>query len=106
MRYKLRISIVFLSAIHVVSVLAERDIFHYEIIKMASSPLRGKLLSEISVLGAVKHDNNIEGFVQDLLGNVYVIKVGDQIGINNAKVIHIYSNQIILLEDNHFVVIK
>jgi Tfp pilus assembly protein PilP len=106
MRYKLRIWIFFLSAIPVVSALAERDIFHYEIIKMASSPLRRKLLTEISVLGAVKHNNNIEGFVQDLSGNVYVIKVGDLIGVTNAKVIHIYSNQIILLEDNHFVVIK
>jgi hypothetical protein len=106
MRHKIKVWIVIFCAIHIVNIFAERDIFHYEINKMASSLLHRTLLNQISVLGAVKTNNNVSGFVQDSLGNVYVIKAGDLIGVNNAKVIRIYSNQIILFEDDHFVVIK
>lgn len=84
--------------------MAQRNPFKVEL--TTTNNLQKIVISDLHFTGAITQKNFSIGFVQDVLGNYYPLKIGQTLGEPPAKIISILPDKLVLIQGEHYVVIK
>lgn len=61
---------------------------------------------DLRFVGAVSSLNRIIGFVENPLGEVCTLKLGQQVGAKKMEVINIFPNEVLLSDGRQYIVIR
>jgi hypothetical protein len=86
--------------------LGMRDPFLTDDRVINESALNRMLVADLSFVGTVALPGNAIGFVEDPLGNLYQLKIGQKLGPCREEVMDILQDKIILTNGHHYTIIK
>lgn len=85
---------------------ALRDIFSLQHYPFACHPLKVANLTDLTFVGSVVGRVSRQGFIENALGDIFIIHINEVIAKSQAKVIAILPDQIILLAGQRYVFIN
>ena len=83
-----------------------RDIFNIEVHCFNKPLISIVSLGDLQFKGAIIENDQGIGFIEDSLGNIYQLRLGQTVGDSSAKVIRILRDEILLSDGQHYTVLK
>jgi hypothetical protein len=102
----LRNSLLFLLFFYSAISVAVRDIFKLEQQDFVRNPLLSANINDLNFVGAIIQKDQRFGFVEDALGNIGSVSLGQSVGNANMKVIKILKDQILVANRQQYISIK